>query len=90
MHDEPQPFGGFGVGGWGRSGSRAALEEFTELRWITIQSKSRYWARSYGARDPAFAAAFSPAVGAAWLADARVTEASYRLNRELEEFFRSI
>ncbi|MFI7504886.1 aldehyde dehydrogenase family protein [Streptomyces sp. NPDC049687] len=36
------------------------------------------------------AAAFSPAVGAAWLADARETEASQRLDRELEEFFRSV
>ncbi|WP_405622088.1 hypothetical protein [Streptomyces sp. NBC_00076] len=36
------------------------------------------------------AAAFSPAVGAAWLADARETEAFQRLDRELEEFFRSV
>ncbi|MCX4703765.1 hypothetical protein [Streptomyces sp. NBC_01373] len=35
------------------------------------------------------AAAFSPAVAAAWLADARETEASQQLDRELEEFFRS-
>ncbi|MFF7550995.1 hypothetical protein ACFZCU_46450 [Streptomyces canus] len=33
---------------------------------------------------------FSPALGAAWLADARETEASQRLDRELEEFFRSV
>ncbi|MEU3340058.1 hypothetical protein ACWCQ1_32540 [Streptomyces sp. NPDC002144] len=36
------------------------------------------------------AAAFSPAVGAAWLADARETEASRQLDRELEEFFRTL
>jgi hypothetical protein len=35
------------------------------------------------------AAAFSPAVAAAWPADARETEASQRLDRELEEFLRS-
>lgn len=44
VHDEPQmPFGGLGASGWGRFGSRAALEEFTELRWITIQSGSRHY-----------------------------------------------
>jgi vanillin dehydrogenase len=44
VHDEPQmPFGGVGASGWGRFGSRAALEEFTELRWITIQSGHRHY-----------------------------------------------
>lgn len=44
VHDEPQmPFGGVGASGWGRFGSRAALEEFTELRWITIQSGERHY-----------------------------------------------
>ncbi|WP_230196728.1 aldehyde dehydrogenase family protein [Streptomyces coriariae] len=44
VHDEPRmPFGGVGASGWGRFGSRAALEEFTELRWITIQSGSRHY-----------------------------------------------
>jgi benzaldehyde dehydrogenase (NAD) len=44
VHDEPQmPFGGVGASGWGRFGSRAALEEFTELRWITVQSGSRHY-----------------------------------------------
>lgn len=38
VHDEPQmPFGGMKASGWGRFGGRAALEEFTELRWITIR-----------------------------------------------------
>jgi len=38
VHDEPQmPFGGVKDSGWGRLGGTAALEEFTELRWITIR-----------------------------------------------------
>jgi benzaldehyde dehydrogenase (NAD) len=42
VHDEPQmPFGGVKSSGWGRFGGRAALEEFTELRWITVQEQSR-------------------------------------------------
>jgi acyl-CoA reductase-like NAD-dependent aldehyde dehydrogenase len=37
VHDEPQmPFGGVKDSGWGRFGGRAVLDEFTELRWITI------------------------------------------------------
>ncbi|MEU9330303.1 aldehyde dehydrogenase family protein [Streptomyces canus] len=40
--------------------------------------------------EPGRAAAFSPAWGAAWPADARETEAPQRLDRELEEFFRSV
>ncbi|QXJ20975.1 aldehyde dehydrogenase [Actinomadura graeca] len=44
VHDEPgMPFGGVGASGWGRFGSRAALEEFTELRWITVQSGPRHY-----------------------------------------------
>jgi acyl-CoA reductase-like NAD-dependent aldehyde dehydrogenase len=44
VHDEPQmPFGGVGDSGFGRFGSRAALEEFTELRWVTIQAGSRHY-----------------------------------------------
>jgi acyl-CoA reductase-like NAD-dependent aldehyde dehydrogenase len=42
--DEPQvPFGGIKESGWGRLGSRAALEEFTELRWITMQRTPRQY-----------------------------------------------
>ena len=42
VHDEPQmPFGGVKSSGFGRFGGRAALEEFTELRWITVQSLRR-------------------------------------------------
>ena len=39
--DEPQmPFGGVKDSGWGRFGGQAVIDEFTELRWITIQSGS--------------------------------------------------
>ena len=39
--DEPQmPFGGVKDSGWGRFGGAHALEEFTELKWITVQSGS--------------------------------------------------
>jgi acyl-CoA reductase-like NAD-dependent aldehyde dehydrogenase len=42
VHDEPQmPFGGVKDSGWGRFGGAAAIEEFTELRWITVQSGTR-------------------------------------------------
>jgi acyl-CoA reductase-like NAD-dependent aldehyde dehydrogenase len=44
VQDEPQmPFGGVKASGWGRFGGRAALEEFTELRWITVQSLARQY-----------------------------------------------
>jgi benzaldehyde dehydrogenase (NAD) len=44
VHDEPQmPFGGVKASGWGRFGGKAAIEEFTELRWITIQEGSRHY-----------------------------------------------
>jgi acyl-CoA reductase-like NAD-dependent aldehyde dehydrogenase len=37
--DEPQmPFGGVKDSGWGRFGGQAVMDEFTELRWITVQS----------------------------------------------------
>jgi benzaldehyde dehydrogenase (NAD) len=35
------PFGGMKASGWGRFGGRAGVEEFTELRWITIQNGER-------------------------------------------------
>jgi vanillin dehydrogenase len=42
VHDEPQvPFGGVKSSGWGRFGGEWAAEEFTELRWITIQDELR-------------------------------------------------
>jgi benzaldehyde dehydrogenase (NAD) len=44
VQDEPQmPFGGVKASGYGRFGGRAALEEFTELRWITVQSLPRHY-----------------------------------------------
>jgi vanillin dehydrogenase len=44
VHDEPQmPFGGVKASGWGRFGGKAALEEFTELRWMTIQQGARHY-----------------------------------------------
>jgi acyl-CoA reductase-like NAD-dependent aldehyde dehydrogenase len=37
VHDEAQmPFGGVKESGYGRFGGKAAIHEFTELRWITI------------------------------------------------------
>jgi acyl-CoA reductase-like NAD-dependent aldehyde dehydrogenase len=42
VHDEPQmPFGGVKDSGWGRFGGQAAIDEFTELRWVTVQSGTR-------------------------------------------------
>jgi len=42
INDEPpMPFGGVKHSGWGRFGGKAALEEFTELRWITVQDSPR-------------------------------------------------
>jgi acyl-CoA reductase-like NAD-dependent aldehyde dehydrogenase len=39
--DEPQmPFGGVKESGYGRFGGQAVLDEFTELRWITVTSGS--------------------------------------------------
>ena len=44
VHDEPQvPFGGIKDSGWGRFGGKAALEEFTELRWISVQRTPRQY-----------------------------------------------
>jgi len=39
VHDEGQmPFGGTKASGYGRFGGKAAIDEFTELRWITMQT----------------------------------------------------
>lgn len=44
VHDEAQmPFGGVKASGYGRFGGKAAINEFTELRWITIQSGERHY-----------------------------------------------
>lgn len=38
LYDEPQmPFGGVKASGYGKFGGNAGIEQFTELRWITIQ-----------------------------------------------------
>jgi aldehyde dehydrogenase (NAD+) len=42
VHDEPQmPFGGVKDSGFGRFGGLAAADDFTELRWITVQAGAR-------------------------------------------------
>ena len=42
VNDEPQaPFGGMKGSGYGRFGGQAALDEFTELRWINVQRTNR-------------------------------------------------
>lgn len=42
IDDEPQaPFGGIGDSGYGRFGGRAAVDAFTELRWLTVQQGHR-------------------------------------------------
>jgi aldehyde dehydrogenase (NAD+) len=42
VNDEPQaPFGGVKDSGYGRFGGQAALDEFTELRWINFQRTPR-------------------------------------------------
>ena len=44
VHDEPQmPFGGVGASGYGRFGGKAGIEQFTELRWITIETQSGHF-----------------------------------------------
>jgi vanillin dehydrogenase len=44
LHDEPQmPFGGVKASGFGRFGGTTAINEFTELRWITVQEGSRHY-----------------------------------------------
>jgi acyl-CoA reductase-like NAD-dependent aldehyde dehydrogenase len=40
VHDEAQmPFGGVGASGYGRFGGKAGINEFTELRWITLETE---------------------------------------------------
>lgn len=44
LHDEAQmPFGGVKASGWGRFNGMAAVREFTELRWITVQTSPRHY-----------------------------------------------
>ena len=40
VHDEAQmPFGGTKASGYGRFGGKAGMDQFTELRWITIETQ---------------------------------------------------
>ena len=44
VHDEAQmPFGGVKASGYGRFGGNAAIDEFTVLRWITVQTGPRHY-----------------------------------------------
>lgn len=44
VHDEAQmPFGGVKESGIGRFGGRAGIAEFTDLRWITVQTTPRHY-----------------------------------------------
>ena len=44
VHDEAQmPFGGTKSSGYGRFGGKAAIDEFTEMRWITIQTEPMHY-----------------------------------------------
>jgi acyl-CoA reductase-like NAD-dependent aldehyde dehydrogenase len=44
VYDEAQmPFGGTKSSGYGRFGGKAAIAEFTDLRWITIQTGPRHY-----------------------------------------------
>ncbi|MCM2477370.1 aldehyde dehydrogenase [Rhizobium sp. CG5] len=44
VHDEAQmPFGGVKGSGYGRFGGKAAIAEFTDLRWITIEDPDQHY-----------------------------------------------
>lgn len=44
VHDEAQmPFGGVKGSGIGRFGGKAGIAEFTELRWVTVQTTPRHY-----------------------------------------------
>lgn len=44
VHDEAQmPFGGVKDSGFGRFGGKAGVAEFTDLRWITMQTTPRHY-----------------------------------------------
>ena len=44
VHDEAQmPFGGVKASGFGRFGGKAGVAEFTELRWITIETQPGHY-----------------------------------------------
>ena len=44
VHDEAQmPFGGVGASGYGRFGGKAGIDQFTELRWITVETEPGHY-----------------------------------------------
>lgn len=44
VHDEAQmPFGGVGASGYGRFGGKAGIDQFTELRWITMDTQPGHY-----------------------------------------------
>jgi benzaldehyde dehydrogenase (NAD) len=44
VHDEGQmPFGGVKSSGYGRFGGMEGVREFTELRWMTVQTTPRHY-----------------------------------------------
>ncbi|RFB88563.1 salicylaldehyde dehydrogenase [Rhizobium leguminosarum bv. trifolii] len=44
VHDEAQmPFGGVKGSGYGRFGGKAAVAEFTDLRWITVEDSAQHY-----------------------------------------------
>ena len=44
VHDEAQmPFGGVKASGYGRFGGQAGIAEFTDLRWITIETQAGHF-----------------------------------------------
>ncbi len=44
VHDEAQmPFGGVKASGYGSFGSTAAIDAFTQLRWVTVQHGARHY-----------------------------------------------
>lgn len=44
LHDEAQmPFGGVKASGYGRFGGQAGIAEFTDLRWITIDTEEVHY-----------------------------------------------
>ncbi|MGO7990403.1 aldehyde dehydrogenase [Rhizobium leguminosarum] len=44
VHDEAQmPFGGVKGSGYGRFGGKAAIAEFTDLRWITVEDSAQHY-----------------------------------------------
>ncbi|NEH55876.1 aldehyde dehydrogenase family protein [Rhizobium leguminosarum] len=44
VHDEAQmPFGGVKGSGYGRFGGKAAIAEFTDLRWITVEDSDQHY-----------------------------------------------